>query len=170
MSDPFLGEIRMFSFSFPPKGWTLCNGQILSITQNTALFSLLGTTYGGNGQTTFALPDLRGRVAMHADQFQYLLGGTGGEETHTLQQSELPAHSHNMMASPDISYNADPAGRTLGSVAQNGLNILHPADGSATMHPLALSSTGGSQAHQNMQPFLTTSFAIAVAGIYPSRN
>lgn len=165
MSEPFLGEIKMTSFGFAPRGWALCNGQLLPINQNQALFSILGTAYGGDGRTTFALPDMRGRVPVHGN----LVGTLGGEAQHTVTSAELPAHNHAMLASTAISHASDPTGRVLGSVEAGALNIYHTADGSAALHPSTLSQAGGNQAHNNMQPYTTTNFIIALQGIFPSR-
>jgi microcystin-dependent protein len=166
MSEPFLGEIKMTSFGFAPRGWAFCNGQLLPINQNQALFSLLGTNYGGDGRVTFALPDMRGRMPVHGD----LVGERGGEAQHTVTQNEMPAHSHAMLASTAISHASDPTGRVLGSVEAGALNIYHPADGSAALHPSTLAQAGGGQPHSNMQPYSTTNFIIALQGIYPSRS
>jgi len=174
MSDPFLGEIRLVGFNFPPRGWAACNGQVMSIAQNTALFSLLGTTYGGNGQSTFALPDLRGRVPIHQGQgpglAPYDIGQTGGEEAHTLTQSEMPLHNHaarahagagnSNVANGNIwSKDAGVSSATYSSAAQDGL-----------MSASAIAPAGGSQPHNNLQPYLTLNFVIALNGIFPSRN
>jgi microcystin-dependent protein len=167
MSDPFLGEIKQVSFLFAPRGWAFCNGQLLSIQQNTALFSLLGTSYGGDGVRTFGLPDLRGRVPTHGANS---VGISGGEAAHTLTASELPAHSHTLLASATPSHGADPTGRVLGATEGGGINVCAAADGTATLNPAAISSTGGSQPHNNMQPYAVSSFIIALQGIYPSRN
>lgn len=168
MSEPFLGEIRMASFGFAPRGWAQCNGQLLAINQNQALFSLLGTNYGGDGRTTFALPDLRGRMPVHGNA-QLPIGTQGGAAQHTVTLSEMPAHSHTMLASTAVSHASDPTGRVLGSVEAGALNIYHAADGTAALHPSALSQAGGSQPHSNMQPYSTTNFIIALQGIFPSR-
>ena len=164
MSEPFLGEIRMFSFNFPPKGWMVCNGALLPINQWQALFSLLGTTYGGNGQTNFALPDLRGRAPMHVGG-AYPQGQLGGEQAHTLSSAELPQHSHAVTAGGTAS-TAAPAGARWAASVQ-------PVFGSTptvAMAPSAVSSAGSSQAHDNMPPYLVINFCIAAAGIFPSRN
>lgn len=166
MSEPFLGEIKMTSFGFAPRGWAFCNGQLLSIIRNQALFSILGTSYGGDGRATFALPDLRGRMPVHGA----IVGELGGEAQHTVTVNEMPAHSHAMLASSAISHAADPTGRVLGSVEAGALNIYHTADGSAALHQSTLSQAGGNQAHSNMQPYCTTNFIIALQGIFPSRN
>lgn len=166
MADPFLSEIRLFSFSFVPKGWAMCNGQMLPINQNQALFSLLGTTYGGNGQTTFALPDLRSRVPIHAGS-GHTLGETGGEQAHTLSIGELPTHPHAMNGSTAQSGGSDdPTGRFLGSAS----NLYHFPASPQAMNPGTIANTGGSQPHQNMQPFLALTFGIALQGFFPSRN
>jgi microcystin-dependent protein len=167
MTEPFLGEIRIMSFGFPPKGWALCNGQFLPINQNQALFALFGTMYGGNGQTNFALPDLRGRVPIHMDA-GFIQGQAGGEQAHTLNISELPAHTHFVNASSAAGNNAVPTNNILASP----LNLSYrPPDGNlTTLIPSSVSNVGGSQAHLNMQPFLTLSFCVALQGIFPSRN
>jgi microcystin-dependent protein len=166
MSEPFLSEIRIMSFSFAPKGWALCNGQLLPINQNQALFALLGTTFGGNGQTTFALPDLRGRTPIHVGS-GHSLGQSGGTQAHTLSQSELPVHTHPVGASTAASGgNALPLGRVLGG----GNNVYHPPASLTALNPQSVTNTGGSQAHLNMQPFLTVSACIALQGIFPSPN
>ena len=165
MSEPFLSEIRIVSFGFAPKGWALCNGQLLPINQNQALFSLLGTTYGGDGRVNFALPNLQGRTPIHMGN-GHTLGETGGEHGHTLNISELPTHSHAVKAS---SSNADQPIPTNGVLA--AANNLYAAAGNLTsLSPTSISSTGGSQAHLNMQPFLTLNFCIALQGIFPSQN
>ncbi|MBA5637459.1 phage tail protein [Duganella sp. LX20W] len=166
MSEPFLGEIKMTSFGFAPRGWALCNGQLLPINQNQALFSILGTSFGGDGRVTFALPDMRGRVPVHG----FNVGERGGEAQHTVTQQEMPVHSHAMLASTAVSHSSDPAGRVLGSVEAGALNIYHTADGTAALHPSTLSQAGGNQPHSNMQPYGTTNFIIALQGIFPSRN
>jgi microcystin-dependent protein len=168
MAEPFLAEIRLMSFGYAPRGWAMCNGQFLPINQNQALFSLLGTVYGGNGQTTFALPDLRGRVPIHFGS-EHTLGEKGGEQAHTLTISELPTHLHAENATnTDIAANrtAIPSNNFLGP-----FNNLYAAGGNlTTLNPLTVGNSGGSQAHQNMQPFLTLTFCIALQGIFPSQN
>ncbi|MBA5685479.1 phage tail protein [Rugamonas apoptosis] len=166
MSEPFLGEIKMTGFGFAPRGWAFCNGQLLSISQNTALFSILGTTYGGDGWATFGLPDLRGRMPVHGDT----LGERGGEAQHTVTLGEMPSHNHAMLAATTVSHAADPTGRVLGSVEAGALNIYHAADGTAALHQSTLSQAGGSQPHNNMQPYCATNFIIALQGIFPSRD
>jgi microcystin-dependent protein len=170
MAEPFLSEIRIFGFNFAPKGWAFCNGQILPINQNQALFALLGTTYGGDGRTTFALPDLKGRIPLHfgtsnfGDNFN--LGQRSGEENHTLIASELPAHNHSAQASSAAANQSSPSGTFW---ANSGSNQYSSTAGT-TMNAQALSGVGGSQPHNNMPPFLTLSFCISLAGIFPSRN
>ncbi len=164
MAEPFLSEIRMMSFVFAPKGWALCNGQLLPINQNQALFSLLGTTFGGDGRVNFALPDLRGRVPIHVGA-GHTLGERGGEQAHTLSIAELPTHSHRVLAgSAAVTASATPNDNFLGPA-----NNAYGTTGSLTsLHPESVTSTGGSQAHLNMQPFLAMSFCIALQGIFPS--
>ena len=167
MSEPFLGEIRAFGFNFAPRGWAMCNGQLLPIAQNTALFSLLGTTYGGNGQTTFALPDLRGRVPVHMGQGHGLSnriqGEQSGEENHTLIITEMPAHAH---AQPASNAEQD-TNRPGNAVPAKGGVYAGSTDGTVMD---ASTPTGGSQPHNNMQPYLVLNYCIALQGIFPSRN
>ena len=166
MSDPFLSEIRIMSFVYAPRGWALCNGQLLPINQNQALFSLLGTTYGGDGRVNFALPDLRGRVPIHVGS-GHTLGERAGEQAHTLSIAELPTHNHLVNASTTASGGVDnPTGNFLGSAS----NLYHTPASLTSMNPGTITNTGGSQAHQNMQPFLTLSFCICLTGIFPSPN
>lgn len=166
MAEPFLSEIRIMSFVFPPKGWALCNGQLLPINQNQALFSLLGTTFGGDGQVNFALPDYRGRIPIHVGS-GHTLGERGGEQSHTLSISEIPTHVHFAQASTNTASSQDGAGNVLGVVPgrlySDFVNVT-------TLSPSTITSVGGSQAHLNMQPFLTLSFCIALQGIFPSPN
>jgi len=169
MSEPYLAEIRMTGFSFAPKGWALCNGQLLPINQNQALFALLGTTYGGNGITTFALPDFRGRVPTHVGA-GFDLGQQAGEASHALNAAEMPAHTHSLGISTAASHQADPAGRVLGNVEAGALNYYAPMDGSATLAANTVANSGGGQPHENMQPYLTLNFIIALQGIFPSQN
>ncbi len=172
MSEPFLSEIRIFTFNYAPQGWALCNGQLLPINQNQALFSLLGTTYGGNGQTTFALPDLRGRVQLHMGN-AHTLGESAGEESHTLSQSEMPTHLHMLSGNNAVTGNAanatqlSPVGNFWANSGKNGYTT---AAANASMSPATVSNVGGSQPHENRSPFLTLSFCIALQGIFPSRN
>lgn len=166
MAEPFLSEIRLMSFVFAPKGWALCNGQLLPINQNQGLFSLLGTTFGGNGQVNFALPDLRGRAPIHVGN-GHALGERGGEQAHTLSIAEIPTHTHSLaVSSAAAGGNANPTGRVLGG----GNNVYGAPTNLTSMQPASVSSAGGSQAHLNMQPFLTISFCIALQGIFPSPN
>lgn len=166
MAEPFLSEIRLMSFSFPPKGWALCNGQLLPINQNQALFSLLGTTYGGDGRTTFALPDLRARVPIHVGQ-GHVLGERGGEDSHTVTPGELPTHTHLAQASASQGDTPLPAGNVL---ADSPSVLYAPPDNLVALTPGSVTTVGGSQAHENRQPFLVLSFCIALQGIFPSPN
>jgi microcystin-dependent protein len=164
VAEPFLSEIRLMSFVFPPKGWALCNGQLLPINQNQALFSLLGTTFGGDGRVNFALPDMRGRVPIHVGS-SHVLGERGGEQTHTLSVAELPTHRHVVNAATAATGgSASPSGKVLGG----GNNVYGRTGADTTLHPGTVQSVGGSQAHENTQPFLTISFCIALQGIFPS--
>ena len=166
MAEPFLSEIRIFSFNFAPRGWATCDGQLLPINQNQALFSLLGTTYGGDGRTTFALPNLQSRTPIHVGS-GHTLGERGGEEAHTLSTSEIPAHVHSLAASStSAGGNASPSGRFLGG----GNNVYHAESNLTPLASGSIANAGGSQAHLNMQPFLTLNFCIALQGIFPSRN
>lgn len=171
MSDPFIGEIRLFAGNFAPRDWAFCNGQLMSIAQNTALFSLLGTMYGGNGQTTFALPDLRGRVPVHMGQGPGLTPRTQGEmagsETVTLLSSQMPAHSHALRASTAAASGSTPAGALLGATS---VNSYDSSAAGVAMAPGAIGNSGGSQPHDNMAPTLTLNYIIALFGIFPSRN
>jgi microcystin-dependent protein len=165
--DCFLGELRIMSFNFPPLGWAQCNGQLLPINQNQALFSLLGTTYGGNGQTNFALPDLRGRVPMHLGA-GFTQGERAGEEAHTLQQAEMPTHIHFGQAS-----NTDGDGPAPGNtavLASSPTKFYNSASAVTTLAPGTIGNVGGSQPHENMQPFLTVNVCIALQGIFPSQT
>jgi microcystin-dependent protein len=167
MAEPFLSEIRLMSFQFAPKGWALCNGQLLPINQNQALFSLLGTTFGGDGRVNFALPDLRARVPIHVGA-GHTLGERGGEQAHTLSIAEIPTHAHALQASPAEGNVPVPPGAVLASAAPNAL--YGPPESLAALAPGSVTNVGGSQAHLNMQPFLTISFCIALTGIFPSPN
>jgi microcystin-dependent protein len=168
MAEPFLSEIRIMSFVFAPKGWALCNGQLLPINQNQALFSLLGTTFGGDGRVNFALPDLRGRTPIHVGS-GHTLGERGGEQAHTLSIAELPTHTHVLNATTSVATTNTPgsgvmlAQSTAADLYAGALNLV-------VMSPAAVANVGGSQAHLNMQPFLTLSFCIALQGIFPSPN
>jgi microcystin-dependent protein len=174
MADPFVAEIRIFPFNFAPRGWAWCDGQLLPLSQNTALFSLLGTTYGGNGKSNFALPDLQGRAPMHPGQGPGLslhdLGETGGSETVTLLESEIPAHSHTERASAE---DADADNPTSGNPNGGSIGVslyLSPAAVAAQMAPEALAPAGGDQPHNNLQPYLTFYFCIALQGVFPPRT
>lgn len=169
MGTPFLGEVRAISFNFPPKGWAFCNGQLLSINQNQALFALLGTMYGGNGTTTFALPNLQGRVPIHFNA-KHAQGSFGGEETHSLGMPEIPQHRHSLTAVPSIGNSSNPAGRFLASTTTTFGNDYAATGPAAVMGGGAIASSGGSQPHPNLQPFLVLNYIIALAGIFPSRN
>lgn len=164
MSTPFIGEIKLVSFNFPPKGWAFCNGQLLPIAQNQALFSILGTTYGGDGRVNFALPDLRGRAPLHFGS-GINLGQNGGEEAHTLNQSEMAAHTH----LPGATSAAPNVGSPAGAIWANNTN-LYSNSTNTTMSPTTEAPIGGSQSHQNMQPYLVVSFVIALQGIFPTQN
>lgn len=168
MAEPFLSEIRIFSFVFAPKGWALCNGQLLPINQNQALFSLLGTTFGGDGRVNFALPDLRSRTPLHVGS-GHTLGERGGEQAHTLSIAELPTHTHTAQASDVTASTSTPTNELVLSNS-SGSSLYGPAANLVAMSPTAVSNVGGSQAHLNMQPFLTLSFGIALQGIFPSPN
>jgi microcystin-dependent protein len=165
MAEPFLSEIRMMSFVFAPKGWALCNGQLLPINQNQALFSLLGTTYGGDGRVNFALPDLRGRAPIHMGS-GHTLGERGGEQAHTLSIGELPAHTHVFNASQSNASLPVPTNNMFGT----SNNMYAGASSLVAINAGTIPNVGGSQAHLNMQPFLTLSFCIALQGIFPSQN
>ena len=166
MAEPFLSEIRIMSFGFPPKGWALCDGQLLPINQNQGLFSLLGTTYGGDGRVNFGLPDLRGRTPIHMGS-SHTLGERGGEQGHTLSISEIPTHTHSLRGSSDTGTLLIAAGNMYGSSPSLTYNS---ASNLGAMAAGAISNVGGSQAHINMQPFLVLNFSIALQGIFPSQT
>ncbi|PWJ58075.1 microcystin-dependent protein [Dyadobacter jejuensis] len=170
--DPFVAEIRIFPFNFPPRGWSWCNGQLLPLSQNTALFSLLGTTYGGDGRTTFALPDLQGRAPMHSGRGPGLtlrrLGEKGGTEKVTLLESEIPAHSHTVGLTPQPGEIADPSAHTIAR-SSNGA-VFKAGNPTVNMSASSIASSGGGQPHNNLQPYLTTYFCIALQGVYPQRG
>lgn len=173
MSEPFVGEIRMFAGNFAPSGWAMCDGQLLAISQNDALFSLFGTIYGGDGRTTFGLPDLRGRIPIHAGNGPGLsprrLGATGGAESETLTVAQLPAHTHAVRGADDTDVSTDPAGRVPGHPIKNAYRApLGTSPG--PMHPAAVTNVGGSQPHTNLQPFLCVNYIVSLFGIYPSRQ
>ena len=172
MSQPFLGEIRAVSFPFAPKNWAFCNGALLSIAQNSALFSLLGTTYGGNGQTNFALPDLRGRIGLGSGQGPGLppfdLGQVGGEESHTLLVSEMAQHNHGMVCTAGAATSTSPTNNY--AVPVNGKLSMYANSQNATANPAMVSNSGNGQAHENRQPFVVVNYVICTSGIFPSRN
>ena len=172
MSEPFLGEIRMFGFGFAPQGWAQCNGQLLPINQNQALFSLLGTTYGGDGRTAFALPDMRSRVPVCQGQgpglSSYAEGQAGGAETVTLVPAQMPGHTHPVKASSSAAGSNQPEGRALARSA--GHIYTAKPDTSTIMNADMLGDTGGGQSHDNIQPYLAVNFCIALNGIFPSRS
>jgi len=166
MSEPFLSEIKLVSFNFAPKGWALCNGQFLPINQNQALFSLLGTTYGGNGQTTFALPNLRGRVPISMGN-GHTLGEAAGSTAVTVNIQQLPTHTHALMATNNAAAGDDASNNVF---AQAGGNAYAGFSSATAMGPLAVGGVGGSQPHNNMMPYLVLNFIIALQGIFPSQN
>ncbi len=169
MSEPFLAEIRIVGFNFAPRGWAFCDGQILPINQNQSLYSLLGTTFGGDGRTSFALPDLRGRTPIHKGSSNgsiHSLGEKSGEETHTLSAAEMPQHTHSVQASTDPSDSQDPTNNVLAKSGQ----IYRASSNHVDMVSGTMTNTGGGQAHDNMQPFLALNFCIALQGLFPPRN
>lgn len=175
MADPFVAEIRIFPFNFAPKGWAWCNGQLLPLSQNTALFSLLGTTYGGNGKSNFALPDLQGRAPMHPGQGPGLslrdLGEQGGSETVTLLESEIPAHSHSLLGSNSIAtVNIPDTGSAIARTDGPLVYRTTPETRTELMAPQAVALAGGDFPHNNMQPYLTMYFCIALQGVFPPRT
>ncbi len=170
MAQPYVGEIRMFAGNFAPAGWMFCEGQLLPISENETLFQLIGTTYGGDGQSTFALPDLRGRLPIHQgsgpDGSTYILAETGGVEQVTLTQNQIPAHTHGFLASTNAAQDSSPAGKVLG---QSGTGLLYNQDAADTnLNGGALVPVGGSQPHSNFQPYLCVDFIISLFGIFPS--
>lgn len=170
MADPFVAEIRIFAGNFAPHGWAFCEGQLLPLSQNTALFSLLGTTYGGNGKSNFALPDLQGRAPMFWGQGPGLslrdIGESGGSESVSLLESEIPSHSHNMFAANDSGLQGSP----LGAIPARANMYNNSVANTGTMSPNALAPVGGDQPHNNMQPYLTMTFIIALQGVFPPRG
>jgi len=166
MGTPFMSELKLISWNFAPKGWAFCNGQFLPINQNQALFSLLGTTFGGNGQTTFALPNLQGRIPIHMGN-GFTLGQAFGEVAHTVTMSEMPAHTHPMGASNQAANKNIATGNVYASAPQNLYSNANPA---GSMAPAAVTNVGGSQPHENLQPYLTLNWIIALQGVFPSRN
>ena len=164
MSNPYLGEIRIFPLQYAPRGWALCNGQLLAINQNQALFSVLGTTYGGNGINNFALPNLQGRLPLHLGN-GFILGQSGGEAAHTLLLSEIPAHNHGVNGSTTAASQGSPSGNLWGTG-----NSAYLSKSNTSMNPSAIANSGGNQPHQNMPPYLTLTICIALTGIFPSRG
>jgi microcystin-dependent protein len=173
MAEPFLGEIRVFGFGFAPKGWAVCNGQTLAINQNAALFALIGTTYGGNGTTTFNLPDLQGRSPLHTGAgftgVGFPLGQAAGEPAVTLSQAQMPAHTHTASANAGVT-NGSNATTPAGNFWGNGGVNAYAATSDSSMNPASVPVFGGGQPHENMSPYLVLNFCIAMAGIFPSRN
>ena len=171
--DPFVAEIRIFPFNFAPKGWAFCDGQLLPLSQNTALFSLLGTTYGGDGKSTFALPDLQGSVPMHPGQGAglslYDLGQTGGSQTVSLLESEIPIHAHGLRGDRNVSETPDPSGNSLGRGSSINAYQTAVSQNLVAMAAEALAPAGGDQPHNNMQPYLTLNFCVALQGVFPQR-
>jgi microcystin-dependent protein len=174
MAEPFLGEIRMFAGNFAPAGWFLCNGQLLPISQFTALFSILGTTYGGNGTSNFALPDFQGRVPIHMGQgpglSSYIEGQSGGVETVTLTQAQMPSHNHVANCHSEAGNSKDPTNNVWSKDAGVSSAVFSSATPDGTMNPNSITASGGNQGHFNIQPYLVVNFIIAFEGIYPSRN
>lgn len=166
MSEPFLAEVRIVGFNFAPRGWAFCDGQILPINQNQSLYSLLGTTYGGDGRTSFALPDMRGRTPIHVGG-GHLQGQRTGEEGHTLSVGEIPSHDHTAQASDNNATTGDSAGNVL---ARSTMPLYGAAANLTSLNALSVSSVGGGQSHENMMPFLAVNFCIALQGLFPSRN
>ncbi|PCK02253.1 MAG: phage tail protein [Alteromonadaceae bacterium] len=169
MSEPFLAEIRIVGFSFAPRGWAFCDGQILPINQNQSLYSLLGTTYGGDGRTSFALPDVRGRTPIHKSD-SHGLGQKSGAETETLTVAEIAAHTHVAEATSDPANNRNVDAANVLADANKDLYVTPVAASSVAMHAGTIGNAGGGQAHENMQPYLTLSYCIALQGLFPSRN
>lgn len=173
MAQPYVGEIRMFAGNFAPVGWMFCEGQLLPISENETLFQLIGTTYGGDGQSTFALPDLRGRIPIHFNEFgsapNYTLAETGGVESVTLTTQQIPAHSHSLLATTDLANSASPADAYLSTTA-TGNKIYSTAAPSVVLHPQEIGPIGGSQPHDNFQPYLCVDFIISLFGIFPSQT
>lgn len=172
MSEPFLAEVRLMGFNFAPRGWAFCDGQILPINQNQSLYSLLGTTYGGDGRTSFALPDLRGRTPIHTGRSNggaaHTLGQKSGEETHTLSGAEMPQHTHNLEASTADGNSLNTQGTLLAREIGNPYSNV--TTGLANLRTGTIANVGGGQAHENMQPYIAVNFCIALQGLFPSRN
>ena len=172
MSEPFVGEVRMFAGNFAPRGWAFCDGQLLATSQNDALFSLLGTIYGGDGRTTFGLPDMRGRIPIHAGDGPGLsprrLGAKAGAENVTLTVNQIPSHTHRAVASTTVSVDNNPQGQLTGESPSVSVYLANA--GTQFMSTNAITNVGGSRSHTNLQPFLCINYIIALVGIYPSRN
>lgn len=172
MSEPYVGEIRMFSGNFAPRGWAFCDGQLLAVSQNDALFSLLGTIYGGDGRTTFGLPDMRGRIPLHQGSGPGLsnrrLGGKGGAENETITTNQMPSHSHNLNANTAEFTGSAPSGKVLANPLPG--TLFDPENQAASAASTSITNTGGSRSHTNLMPTLCINFIIALFGIYPSRN
>lgn len=174
MGEPYIGEIRMFGGSFAPAGWAMCQGQLMPISENDALFTLIGTTYGGDGQETFGIPDLQGRAPMHAGQGpgitqNYILGEKAGVESVTLTTQQIPIHNHAMLAASDFGQNPQPQGAYVAQV-QTGSLYIGPADPMANMNANSLAPVGGSQPHENLQPYLCITFILSLFGVFPQQN
>ncbi|MES2056448.1 MAG: tail fiber protein [Pseudomonadota bacterium] len=169
MSTPYLGEIKLCAFNFAPRGFALCNGQLLPINQNQALFSLFGTTYGGDGRTTFALPDLRGRTP-NSFGSNFTLGARAGQENHTLLITEIPQHDHQLNGTSAVGDKRFANGNTLAADSRNDVQFYSPVTNPIPLAPASVGSRGGNQAHNNMQPYLVITFVVALQGIFPSRN
>ena len=169
MSQPYVGEIRMFGGNFAPVGWMFCEGQLLPISENETLFNLIGTTYGGDGQSTFALPDLRGRVPVHQGN-GFTLAETGGVEDVTLTSSQIPSHTHALLATKEVGTQASPQEKLLAQLPAATTKLYHPTAGTVAMATNSLTSDGGSQPHDNFQPYLCISFIISLFGVFPSQN
>lgn len=167
MSEPYVGEIRMFAGNFAPVGWAFCDGQLLSIAENEVLFQLIGTTYGGDGQVTYALPDMRGRVPVHAGQ-GHIIGEAAGSETATLTSNQIPSHTHGMQASQNFVSASSPP--TAATGATTTANFYGDGPAALTMNPSAISPTGGSLPHNNMAPYLGVNYIISLFGVFPSQN
>jgi len=173
MSEPFVGEIRLFGFNFAPRGWALCDGQLLPVSQNDALFSLIGTIFGGDGRTTFALPDLRGRVTVHPDNSSIRQGQASGTENVTLTVNQLPAHTHTLIANSNASNQVGGQNNVLAksvNPSRGSRSSFGPAQNLTTMSAGCIDNTGGSLPHTNMQPYLVVNFCISLFGVYPSRS
>lgn len=172
--DPFIGEIKLFAGNFAPRGWAFCEGQLLPISQNTALFSILGTTYGGDGRTTFALPDLRGRVSIHPGHgpglSNYFLGAKGGQEHVTLMINQMPSHNHEVRASSQGGNSPSPGNAVLGNTGGFDAEYVHNQPPDLIMNPSMVTNAGGNQPHENRQPYLAVNYIIALQGIFPSRS